>query len=313
MGMSNTYGKADDDESIATIRHALDIGITLLDTSNVYGRDGHNEKLVGRAIAARRDEVVVATKFGIRPDGGSVGVDGRPEYVRACCDESLARLGVDHIDLYYQHRVDPDVPIEDTVGAMGELVAAGKVRHLGLSEASVDSIERAVATHPISALQSEWSLWSREIEDDVLACARRHGIGIVPYSPLGRGFLTGSVGAVEDQRDSRNGMPRFSGADLEQNLDVLSAFRGLADTKDLTPAQLALGWVLNQGDDVVPIPGTRHVANLDQNVAAIDVSLSPYDFARINKVAPRDAFAGARFVPGRPAPFQGYGTSVPRP
>ncbi len=313
MGMSNAYGPADEAESIATIHHAIDIGITLFDTANAYGRDGHNERLVGRALAGHRDDVVIATKFGIVAGGGGIGVNGHPDHVRECCDESLRRLGVDHIDLYYQHRVDPDVPIEETVGAMADLVAAGKVRHLGLSEASVDSIERAAATHPIAALQSEWSLWSRDIEVEVLACARKHGIGIVPYSPLGRGFLTGTVSATDDMAagDARRTHPRFGGDELQHNLDVMAAFRGLAHTKDLTPSQLAIAWLLDQGDDVVPIPGTTKRVNLDDNVGAIDVELRVYDRARIDKVVPLGAWAGDRFYPGRSAQFMGYGTSRP--
>src|SRR6202030_1212014 len=257
MGMSQSYGPADERESIATIHRAIELGMFFLDTANVYG-DGHNERLVGRAIAHRREKVILATKFGLHRDDGSMPTSGRPEYVKACCDESLARLGVEYIDLYYQHRVDPDVPIEETVGAMAELVQAGEVRYLGLSEASVDSLERAVATHPITALQSEWSLWSRDLEDAVLPVARRLGIGIVPYSPLGRGFLTGAITSPDDfaPDDFRRSTPRFQGENFHRNLDLVAEVRRLADEKHITAGQLALAWVLAQGGGGGAIPGT---------------------------------------------------------
>jgi aryl-alcohol dehydrogenase-like predicted oxidoreductase len=294
MGMSQSYGRADEDESVATIARALELGVTFLDTADVYG-DGHNEELVGRALAGRRDEVVLATKFSIsrRPDG-RMRIDGRPEYVRSCCDASLQRLGTDRIDLYYQHRVDPTVPIEETVGAMAELVAAGKVRHLGLSEASARSVDRAAAVHPIAALQSEWSLWTRDLEGDVLAAARRHGIGLVPFSPLGRGFLTGAITSPDDFEpdDFRRGNPRFQGENFTRNLDLVETVRALAAAKDCTPGQLALAWVLAQGDDVVPIPGTKRRAYLEENVGAVDVELTPDDLARLDQLG---EVAGSRY------------------
>ncbi len=311
MGMSQSYGPADEQESIATIHRAIELGIFLLDTANVYG-DGHNERLVGRAIAGRRDRVVLATKFGLGRDDGSMSISGRPEYVKACCDESLARLGVEYIDLYYQHRVDPDVPIEDTVGAMAELVQAGKVRYLGLSEASVDSLERAAATHPMTALQSEWSLWSRDLEDEVLPAARRLGIGIVPYSPLGRGFLTGAISSPDDfaPDDFRRSNPRFQGENFRRNLDLVAEVRHLAEEKHITAGQLALAWLLARGDDVVPIPGTKRRANLEENAGACAVSLSPDDLQRLEAVAPRSAWSGSRYASVRQST---YGTSRPRP
>jgi aryl-alcohol dehydrogenase-like predicted oxidoreductase len=310
MGMSQSYGPADEQESIATIHRAIDLGMFFLDTANAYG-DGHNERLVGRAIADRRDQVILATKFGLKRDDGSLNISGRPEYVKACCDASLARLGVEYIDLYYQHRVDPDVPIEDTVGAMAELVRDGKVRYLGLSEASVDSLERAAATHPITALQSEWSLWSRDLEDAVLPTARRLGIGIVPYSPLGRGFLTGAITSLDDfaPDDFRRSNPRFQGENFRRNLDLVAEVRRLADEKHITAGQLALAWLLAQGEDVVPIPGTRRRANLEQNAKACAVSLSPDDLQRLEGVAPKGAWSGARYA----TVGQGtYGTSRAR-
>ena len=310
MGMSQSYGPADKNESINTIHRAIELGIFFLDTANVYG-NGHNERLVGRAIADRRDKVILATKFGLKSDDGRLNISGRPEYVKACCDESLARLGIDHIDLYYQHRVDPNVPIEDTVGAMAELVQAGKVRNLGLSEASVDSLERAVATHPITALQSEWSLWSRDLEDAVLPVARRLGIGIVPYSPLGRGFLTGQITSPDDfaPDDFRRTNPRFQGENFQRNLDLVAEVRRMADEKHITAGQLALAWLLAQGEDVVPIPGTKRRANLEQNIGAISVTLSTDDLQRLEALAPRDAWSGARYA----SPNQGiYGTSPAR-
>ncbi|MGZ6640837.1 MAG: aldo/keto reductase [Solirubrobacteraceae bacterium] len=291
MGMSEFYGARDDAESIATIHRALELGVTLLDTANVYG-PFVNEELVGRAIAGRRDRVVLATKFGIvrDPDDPSArGVDGRPEYVREQCDASLRRLGVDHIDLYYQHRVDKTVPIEETVGAMAELVAAGKVRHLGLSEASPETIRRAHATHPITALQTEYSLWSRDPEDEIIPTCRALGIGFVAYSPLGRGFLTGAITSLEDlaEDDYRRFSPRFQGDNFQKNLDLAAEIERLAAAKEVTPAQLALAWVLAQGDDVVPIPGTKRRARLEENVAAADVHLSDHDLQRISDALPR--------------------------
>ncbi len=310
MGMSQSYGPADEQESIATIHRAIELGMFFLDTANVYG-SGHNERLVGRAIADRRDKVILATKFGLRSDDGSLDISGRPEYVKACCDESLARLGVEYIDLYYQHRIDPAVPIEDTVGAMAELVQAGKVRYLGLSEASVDSLERAAAIHPITALQSEWSLWSRDLEDAVLPVARRLGIGIVPYSPLGRGFLTGAITSPDDfaPDDFRRTSPRFQGEHFRRNLDLVAEVRRLADEKHITAGQLALAWLLAQGEDVVPIPGTKRRTNLEQNAGACAVSLSPDDLQRLEAVAPKGAWSGTRYA----TVGQGtYGTSRAR-
>jgi aryl-alcohol dehydrogenase-like predicted oxidoreductase len=298
MSMSGVYGPADDDEGLATIRRALDLGVTLLDTADVYGL-GHNEELVGRAIAGRRDEVVLATKFGIvrrADDRSHRAINGRPEYVRSACDDSLERLGVDHIDLYYQHRADPEVPIEETVGAMTELVAAGKVRHLGLSEAAADTIRRAHAVHPISALQSEWSLWSRDLEAEVIPTARDLGVGIVPYSPLGRGFLTGTVTSTDElaRGDFRRGTPRFDGENFDRNVQVVERVRTIATEKGVTPGQLALAWLEAQGDDVVPIPGTKRRTYLEENVAALDVRLAPDDIAELEAVASTSAVSGER-------------------
>ncbi len=310
MGMSQAYGPADRDESVATIHRALDEGVTFLDTANVYGL-GHNEHLVGQAIAGRRDEVVLATKFAIQMDGsGQRTINGRPEYVRQSCDESLARLEVDHIDLYYQHRVDPEVPIEETVGAMAELVDAGKVRYLGLSEASADSLERAVAVHPIAALQSEWSLWTRDLEDQVLGTARRLGIGLVPFSPLGRGFLTGAITSPDDfgPDDFRRTNPRFQGENFDRNLAVVTEVKRLAEAKNVTAGQLALAWLLAQGDDVVPIPGTKRRTYLDENIGAVEVTLEPDDLAGLEELAPKDSFAGARYAGSSPS-FGSYGSS----
>ena len=298
MGMSQVYGPADEPESVATIDRALELGICFLDTANAYG-DGHNERLIGRAIANRRDKVVVATKFGIlRDEPMATSISGRPEYVQSCCEASLQRLGVDYIDLYYQHRVDPQVPIEDTVGAMAELVQAGKVRFLGLSEASVDSLERAAATHPISALQSEWSLWTRDIEDELLATARRLGIGLVPYSPLGRGFLTGKITTTDDFADDdfRRHNPRFEGENFERNVELVKLVRHLAADKGVSPAQLALAWLLAQGPDVVPIPGTKRRSNLEENAAAVHVSLSPAERDQLSNMVPAGAWSGSRYA-----------------
>jgi aryl-alcohol dehydrogenase-like predicted oxidoreductase len=298
MGMSQSYGDADRDESIATIHRALDLGVTFLDTSDVYG-SGHNEELVGEAIAGRRDEVQLATKFSIsRDEHGETHIDGRPENVRACAEASLRRLGVDVIDLYYQHRVDATVPIEDTVGAMAELVQQGKVRFLGLSEASAASIRRAAAVHPIAALQSEWSLWTRDLEDEVLGVARENGIGLVPFSPLGRGFLTGAITSPEDfgEDDFRRGMPRFTGEAFEVNLRLVDAVKALAAEKGATPGQLALAWVLSRGDDVVPIPGTKRRSYLEENVGAAAVELTADDLARLDEIAPPGVAAGGRYI-----------------
>ncbi|MCW2886085.1 MAG: aldo/keto reductase [Streptosporangiaceae bacterium] len=299
MGMSESYGPGDDAESVATIHRALDLGVTFLDTSDIYG-PFTNERLVGRAIAGRRDEVVLATKFGIErlPDGTRVGVNGRPEYVRAACDASLQRLGVDHIDLYYQHRIDPAVPIEDTWGALSELVQAGKVRHLGLSEAAPATVRRAHAVHPVTAGQYEYSLFSRDPEDELLGTFRELGIGLVAYSPLGRGFLTGAITGIDALAadDFRRGNPRFQGENLDRNLALSDAVRELAAAKQVAPSQLALAWVLAQGDDIVPIPGTKRRAYLEQNAAADELRLTEEDLAALEKAAPRDAVAGERYA-----------------
>ena len=298
MGMSEFYGAGDDTESIATIHRALDLGVTFLDTADMYG-PFLNEQLVGRAIAGRRDEVQLATKFGVvrNEDGARLGIRGTPEYVKASCDASLQRLGVETIDLYYQHRVDLETPIEDTVGAMAELVQAGKVRHLGLSECSADTLRRAAAVHPITAVQSEYSLFSRDIERSVLPAMRELGVGLVAYSPLGRGFLTGAVRSLDDLApdDFRRHSPRFAEEALATNLRLVDAVRDLADEKDVSPGQLALAWVLAQGEDVVPIPGTKRRTYLEQNAAAVDVTLSADDLARLAEVIPVDAVAGDRY------------------
>ncbi|WP_026424499.1 aldo/keto reductase [Actinokineospora inagensis] len=299
MGMSQGYGAGDETESIATVHRALDLGVTLLDTANVYGR-GANEELVGRAVKGRRDGVVLATKFGIAaqsPDGPTIRGDAA--YVREQIDLSLGRLGLDHVDLYYAHRVDPNVPVEETVGAMAELVTAGKVRYLGLSEASAASIRRAHAVHPITALQSEWSLWTRGIEDEVLPTCRELGIGIVPFSPLGRGFLTGKLNASPDaDADLRTKMPRFGGENFEHNRAIVAALEALAAERGVTAGQLALAWVQSRGDDVVPIPGTKRRGYLEENVAAATIELSDSDIAAIEAAAPADAFAGDRYAAG---------------
>ena len=298
MGMSEFYGAADEGESIATIHRALALGVTFLDTADMYG-PFTNERLVGRAIAGRRGEVVLATKFGNerRPDGSWVGVNGRPEYVRASCDASLARLGVDHIDLYYQHRVDPTVPIEETVGAMADLVRAGKVRFLGLSEAAPATIRRAHATHPISALQTEYSLWTRDVEDEILATVRALGIGFVAYSPLGRGFLTGRFRTPADipEGDFRRNAPRFEPANFAANRELAARVEAVAARLGVTPGQLALAWVLAQGPDVVPIPGTKRVRYLEENAAAAAITLTPAILAELDAAAPKGATAGARY------------------
>jgi aryl-alcohol dehydrogenase-like predicted oxidoreductase len=294
MGMSAFYtGDRDDEESIATIHRALELGVTLLDTSDMYG-PYTNEELVGRAIAGRRDQVVLATKFGIvldPDDPHKRGVNGRPEYVKSAAEGSLKRLGVDVIDLYYQHRVDPDVPIEETVGAMAELVAEGKVRALGLSEAGPETIRRAHAVHPIAAVQTEYSLWSRDVEDEVLPTLRRLGIGLVAYSPLGRGFLTGAIRSIDDlaEDDYRRHSPRFMGDNFQKNLDLVAVIERLAAAKGVTPAQLGLAWVLAQGPDVVPIPGTKKRSRLEENVGAVDVRLTDGDLAEIAHALPQAA------------------------
>ena len=300
MGMSEFYGSTDDAESIRTIRRALDLGMTFLDTADMYGA-GHNEELVGKAIAAKRDEVFLATKFAIvrDPDDPTKRtIDGRPQYVKSACDASLRRLAVDHIDLYYQHRVDTSTPIEETVGAMAELVSAGKVRYLGLSEASADNIRRAAAVHPIAALENEWSLWSRDLESNgQLAAAREAGIAIVAYSPLGRGFLTGAIASPRDFADDdfRKHAPRFQGENFEKNLELVRAVAKLAKKKNCTPSQLALAWLLHLGDDVIPIPGTKRVKYLEENASALAVDLTAEEMAEIDAVFPAGAAAGARY------------------
>jgi aryl-alcohol dehydrogenase-like predicted oxidoreductase len=299
MGMSEFYGGRDEGEALATLDRALELGVTFLDTADMYG-PFTNEELVGRAIRGRRERVVVATKFGIVRDAASAtirGINGRPEYVRQACEASLRRLGIATIDLYYQHRVDPQTPIEDTVGAMAELVRAGKVRYLGLSEAGPATLRRAHAVHPISALQSEYSLWSRDPEDGVLAACRELGIGFVAYSPLGRGFLTGQIRRFEDLAadDYRRFAPRFQGENFARNLDLVERVGALARDKGCTPGQLALAWVLAQGRDVVPIPGTKRRAYLEENVGALAVQLTADDLRRLDEVAPRGAAAGPRY------------------
>ncbi|WP_065959170.1 aldo/keto reductase [Streptomyces sparsogenes] len=297
MGMSHGYGAADDAQSIGTLRRALDLGVTLLDTSDFYGA-GHNEELIGRAIAGRRDEVVLATKFGFANRlGEPTEIRGDAAYVRQACEASLRRLGVDHIDLYYQHRVDPQVPIEETVGAMAELVRAGKVRHLGLSEAGAETIRRAHAVHPIAALQSEWSLWTRDLEAEIVPVCRELGIGLVPFSPLGRGFLTGRYSSVEGlaETDVRRTQPRFADGNLERNLAIVAKLNELAAEKGVTAGQLALAWVQHRGDDVVPIPGTRRQRYLEENLAALAIELSPEDLAAIEAAAPPERIAGTRY------------------
>ncbi len=299
MGMSEFYGTGDEDESIATIHRAIELGIDLLDTADMYG-PFTNERLVGKAIQGRRDQVVLATKFGNerREDGSRVGINGRPEYVRRACDASLQRLGVDTIDFYYQHRVDPEVPIEDTVGAMKELVEAGKVRYLGLSEAAPETIRRAHSVHPISALQSEYSLFTRDLEDEVLPTLRELGIGFVAYSPLGRGFLTGAWKSMDDlpEDDTRAGrFPRFSEENFRQNLELAERVREIAAEKGATPGQLALAWLLARGEDIVPIPGTKRRKYLEENAGAVDITLTGEDLRRIEEAIPRGSAAGERY------------------
>ncbi|WP_411137545.1 aldo/keto reductase [Streptomyces sp. C10] len=297
MGMSHGYGESDDAQSVATIHRALDLGVSLLDTSDFYGA-GHNEELIGRAIAGRRDEVVLATKFGFANRlGEPTMIRGDAAYVREACDASLSRLGVDHIDLYYQHRVDPDVPIEETVGAMAELVAAGKVRHLGLSEASAATLRRAHAVHPIAALQSEWSLWTRDLEDEIAPVCRELGIGLVPFSPLGRGFLTGRYTSVKGlpESDVRRSQPRFADGNLEQNLAIVEKLDALAAEKGVSAGQLALAWVQHRGADVVPIPGTRRQKYLEENLGALTIELTAEELTAIDAAAPAGRIAGTRY------------------
>jgi aryl-alcohol dehydrogenase-like predicted oxidoreductase len=300
MSMSEFYGQSDEAESIATLRRAFDLGIDFLDTADMYGV-GRNEELVGKAIRGRRDRVVIATKFGIMrgKDGSRLGINGKRDYVRSACEASLQRLGIEAIDLYYQHRVDPATPIEETVGAMSELVKEGKVRFLGLSEASPATIRRAHAVHPIAALQTEFSLWSRDPEDEILPTCRALGIGFVPYSPLGRGFLTGQIKRFEDlaSDDFRRFNPRFQGENFQKNLDLVRRVEAIAREKACTPSQLALAWVLAQGDDVVPIPGTTRRKHLEENVGALAVALTAQDLAGIDEVAPKGVAAGERYAP----------------
>ncbi|GGG65735.1 aldo/keto reductase [Paenibacillus radicis (ex Gao et al. 2016)] len=297
MGMSDFYAGRDEAESIRTLHRALELGVTLLDTADVYGL-GENEELLGRALKGRRDGVVLATKFGaVVGEDGSLSVSGRPKYVKAACEASLKRLGVDHIDLYYQHRVDPDTPIEETVGAMAELVKEGKIRYIGLSEASADIIRRGHAVYPITALQTEYSLWDRDVEDSILPTCRELGIGFVPYSPLGRGFLTGQIQRYEDLApdDYRRTSPRFQGDNFQKNLDLVVKIKELAAEKDCKPSQLALAWLLAQYENIVPIPGTKRITYLEENLGALDIELTKEDLAQIDAIAPQGVVFGARY------------------
>lgn len=295
MGMSQFYGPRDDAESTATLERAIDLGLDFFDTADIYGT-GHNEELVGKVLRKHRNRVIIATKFGnlVLPDG-TRAINGRPEYVRSACDASLKRLGVDHVDLYYQHRVDKNVPIEETVGAMADLVRQGKVRYLGLSEASAKTTRRAHAVHPISALQSEYSLWTRDYEDEVIPTLRELGVGFVPFSPLGRGLLSGALSELPADDMRRKISPRFEGDNLDRNLKVVARLKEIAQEKAITPSQLALAWVLAQGDDIVPIPGTKRRKYLEENIAAADVKLSKSDLARIEDAAPKGFAAGGRY------------------
>ncbi|MEU4348211.1 aldo/keto reductase [Streptomyces sp. NPDC023838] len=296
MGMSHAYGERDDETSRATLLRALDLGVTMFDTADIYGQ-GANEELIGQTLRDRRDEAFLATKFGIVWRDGVMDARGDASYVRESCEKSLRRLGVDHIDLYYQHRVDPRVPVEETWGAMAELVAEGKVRFLGISEASASTIRRAHAVHPVAALQSEWSLWTRDIEDEVLPTCRELGIAVVPFSPLGRGFLTGGISSAAEigPNDIRSRMPRFTDVNIKRNMAMVNALTRLSDRAGVTPGQLALAWLLHQGSDIVPIPGTKRVTYLEQNAAAGSVRLSPSDLAAIEAAVPLDAVSGDRY------------------